>query len=65
MGLELSFWANPENAKKQREDQPDPEEQELPSNSHEQGEKACEYCGKFDKNFTKDVLDMHMYNKKK
>jgi len=40
------------------------EEAELPSSPQaEKGnEKMCEYCGRFDPNFNKDSMDMHMFN---
>ena len=38
------------------------EEGELPSSPKHPPDKLCEYCGKFDPNFTQDTLDMHMFS---
>lgn len=49
--------------KKKKESQPsEPVEEELPSEPQKEGEKICEYCGKFGENFTQDNLDLHMFN---
>lgn len=54
---------NKKQMKKAKEEQEaEPDEQELPSKPQEQGDKVCEYCGKFDPKFNQDMLDMHMFN---